>query len=170
MWWAGTAGIINSCTFMGHGSAHATTTALDMRSRAIPRSNVDTTLRPRPFVSGPANGGDGWLDGNALGRSHEIVGPCANGSETARQNEEAPGRLSRRGRVVFRGTLGGSNDDHAEIHRREFRRNRDSRWNRNDDRSSGGSIWSLRRSSSGRANGSRIDSEQDTLRLSQNPH
>ena len=29
--------------------------------------------------------------------------------------KKAPGRLSRRGRVVFRGTLGGSNDDHAEM-------------------------------------------------------
>ena len=56
-------------------------------------------------------------------------GACA---MTARQNEEAPGRLSRRGRVVSRGTLGGSNDDHAEIHRREFRRNRGSRCSKND--------------------------------------
>jgi hypothetical protein len=31
------------------------------------------------------------------------------------QQKKAPGRLNRRGRVVFRGTLGGSNDDHSEI-------------------------------------------------------
>jgi len=31
------------------------------------------------------------------------------------KQKKAPGRLNRRGRVVFLGTLGGSNDDHLGI-------------------------------------------------------
>jgi hypothetical protein len=95
---------------------------------------IDNAQRPRRFrLAAQMIGTSNWPHQRATpGNCQMRCGACATGAQTVRQNEEAPGRLSRRGRVVFRGTLGGSNDDHAEIHRREFRRNRGSRCTKND--------------------------------------
>jgi len=56
-----------------------------------------------PQCQGPASiyEGRSRLPGSAVGRCNK--------------QKKAPGRLNRRGRVVLRGTLGGSNDDHLEI-------------------------------------------------------